>query len=87
MILYLYGDLAIYCTAIAKSLRDVTCTDNAGTAISIIPYRFPVFLYTEKRYGIMALQYLCVFVELSSAAKWTRNGQNMYWYENSPILN
>ena len=26
MMLYLYGDLAIYCTAVAKSLRDVTCT-------------------------------------------------------------
>ena len=26
MIAYLYGDLAIYCTAVAKSLRDVSCT-------------------------------------------------------------
>ena len=31
MILYLYGDLAIYCTALSKSLRDVTCTVQAGT--------------------------------------------------------
>merc|ERR1711874_674596 len=28
MIAYLYGDLAIYCTAVAKSLRDVSCTFN-----------------------------------------------------------
>ncbi|XP_023322274.1 transmembrane protein 104 homolog [Eurytemora carolleeae] len=40
MILYLYGDLAIYCTALSKSLRDVTCTVQAesncpnGTNIS-----------------------------------------------------
>merc|ERR1719203_2337231 len=26
MVVYLYGDLAIYCTAVAKSLRDVSCT-------------------------------------------------------------
>ena len=26
MIAYLYGDVAIYCTAVAKSLRDVSCT-------------------------------------------------------------
>jgi DNA polymerase III gamma/tau subunit len=26
--LYLYGDLAIYCTAVAKSIRDITCTPS-----------------------------------------------------------
>jgi hypothetical protein len=33
IILYLYGDLAIYCTAVAKSLRDVTCTATTGTEV------------------------------------------------------
>eukprot|EP00092_Neocalanus_flemingeri_P053476 GFUD01062850.1.p1 GENE.GFUD01062850.1~~GFUD01062850.1.p1 ORF type:complete len:361 (-),score=61.51 GFUD01062850.1:24-1106(-) len=28
MVAYLFGDLAIYCTAVAKSLRDVSCTYN-----------------------------------------------------------
>ena len=30
MIAYLYGDLAIYCTAVAKSLRDVSCPFTAA---------------------------------------------------------
>jgi len=32
MVAYLYGDLAIYCTAVAKSLRDVSCTYSLSTA-------------------------------------------------------
>ena len=40
MIAYLYGDLAIYCTAVAKSLRDVSCTfspPNNTTSITSSP--------------------------------------------------
>ena len=32
MAAYLFGDLAIYCTAVAKSLRDVSCTKSNSTA-------------------------------------------------------
>ncbi len=35
IILYLYGDLAIYCTAVAKSLRDITCTATTGKGAGI----------------------------------------------------
>ena len=31
MVAYLFGDLAIYCTAVAKSLRDVSCTYTRPT--------------------------------------------------------
>ena len=31
MALYLFGDLAIYCTAVSKSLRDVSCTKSNST--------------------------------------------------------
>jgi len=32
MVAYLYGDLAIYCTAVAKSLRDVTCSHTISSS-------------------------------------------------------
>lgn len=32
---YLYGDLAIYATAVAKSLRDVSCTYNPQNVPSV----------------------------------------------------
>jgi amino acid permease len=35
MCLYLYGDLAIYCTVVAKSLRDVTCLPLNNTHSSL----------------------------------------------------
>jgi len=35
MVLYLYGDLAIYCAAVAKSLRDVTCTIHPDVNCSL----------------------------------------------------
>ena len=34
MIAYLYGDLAIYCTAVAKSLRDVSCNFTSANNMS-----------------------------------------------------
>lgn len=34
MVAYLFGDLAIYCTAVAKSLRDVSCTYTLNTTNS-----------------------------------------------------
>jgi hypothetical protein len=35
--LYLYGDLAIYCTAVAKSIRDITCTPSEVGMLILYP--------------------------------------------------
>ena len=64
MIAYLYGDLAIYCTAVAKSLRDVSCpftAPNSSQPVTAQPcWRAESSLSKSDVYKI----YVAVFIAL-----------------------